>query len=206
MDIISDFHKLYYEMGDQTWKKTIWLGIKAEKCPFDLWVYQEIIFEVRPDVIIETGTYRGGATIFLASICDFINHGRIITIDVEDGMEPRHKRVTQILGSSISPEVITRVNEMINDEEKVMVILDSLHSKDHVSEELDIYSKFVSKGSYLIVEDTNINGNPVEPNFGPSSMEAVIEFLDRNKNFKSDRSREKFLVTFNPKGYLIRER
>jgi len=83
-----------------------------------------------------------------------------------------------------------------------MVILDSDHSKGHVLSELKIYSKFVTKGSYIIVEDTNINNHPVFPDFGPGPMEAVEEFLKENKDFSVDRSREKFYLTFNPKGFL----
>lgn len=85
-----------------------------------------------------------------------------------------------------------------------MVILDSDHKKVHVLNELKIYSKFVSKGSYLIVEDSNINGHPVLPNFGLSPMEAIKDFLKENKNFIIDKTKEKFFLTFNPNGYLKR--
>ena len=83
-----------------------------------------------------------------------------------------------------------------------MVILDSDHGKDHVLNELRTYSPFVTKGSYLIVEDTNINGHPVLHDFGPGPMEAVEDFLKENQNFTVDKSKEKFYLTFNPKGYL----
>lgn len=85
-----------------------------------------------------------------------------------------------------------------------MVVLDSDHSADHVTKELSIYSQFVSQGCYLVVEDTNINGHPVLPEFGPGPAEALEEFLAGNGQFTVDESREKFLLTFNPKGYLRR--
>ena len=97
---------------------------------------------------------------------------------------------------------MAQVGKLISDKDKVMVILDSDHHKEHVLNELRIYGKFVTKESYIIVEDTNINGHPVYPDFGPGPMEAVEEFLRENKNFVIDKTREKFYLTFNPRGYL----
>lgn len=205
-NVIDHFHRLYYDSGTQTWyKNTFWLGIRTWKCPLDLWVYQEIIFELKPDIIIECGTARGGSALFLASICDSLNKGRIISIDIEDKEDkPQHTRITYLLGSSTSEEIVERVKSFIRSKDKVMVILDSDHHKEHVLMELKIYSTFVTKGSYIIVEDTNLNGHPVESEFGPGPMEAVRVFLRGHKDFIIDKSREKFLLTFNPNGYLKR--
>jgi cephalosporin hydroxylase len=176
-----------------TWADTYWLGVPVLKCPLDLWIYQEIIFEVKPDVIIECGTFRGGSALFLAHMCDLVNNGRIISIDIEYREDrPKHERITYLIGSSTSEEIVRKVKSLIRDRDKVMVILDSDHHKEHVLKELKIYSKFVTKGSYLIVEDTNINGHPVVPDFGPGPLEAVEEFLKENKNFVADRTKEKF--------------
>jgi len=204
-NIVDHFHKLYYESEKETWKNTFWLGTPTQKCPLDLWIYQEIIFEIKPDVIIECGTYGGGSALFLASICDLSNQGEIITIDIKS-MEgrPEHKRITYLLGSTTSQEIVEKVRDLIKNKNRVMAILDSDHNKEHVLRELEIYSPFVTKGSYLIVEDTNINGHPVEPDFGPGPMEAVKEFLERNKNFVTDKSKEKFYMTFSPDGFLKR--
>jgi cephalosporin hydroxylase len=87
-----------------------------------------------------------------------------------------------------------------------MVILDSDHSQSHVEKELKLFAPLVTLNSYLIVEDTNINGHPAYPSFGPGPYEAVETFLRTNDNFEVDSSREKFLMTFNPKGYLKRVR
>jgi cephalosporin hydroxylase len=204
-NIVDHFHKLYYESKEDTWKNTFWLGTPTQKCPLDLWVYQEIIFQIKPDVIIECGTYGGGSASYLASICDFLNHGEIITIDIKSTEgRPEHKRITYLLGSSTSREIVEEVRDFIKNKNRVMVILDSDHNKEHVLRELEIYSSFVSIGSYLIVEDTNINGHPVEPDFGPGPMEAVKKFLEGNKNFVTDKSKEKFYMTFSPDGFLKR--
>lgn len=169
----------------------------------DLWIYQEIIFEVKPNIIIECGTAKGGSALFLVFVCDLVDNGRVITIDIEDRRErPRHSRIKYLLGSSVLEEIVGQVRKLISDKDKVMVILDSDHHKEHVLNELRIYSKLVTKGSYIIVEDTNINGHPVAHDFGPGPMEAVEEFLKENTNFVIDKSREKFYLTFNPRGYL----
>jgi cephalosporin hydroxylase len=205
--IISHFHRLYYESGDLdgTWRDTRWFGTRVAKCPLDLWVYQEIIYALRPDVIVECGTGGGGSAHFMACICDWLDHGRIVTIDINEKRErPQHPRVQQLFGSSTSEQVVAQVKESIGNAKTVMVILDSDHSKDHVLNELRLYSPFVSQGSYLIVEDTNINGHPVGANAGPGPMEAVEAFLQENTQFMLDKDKEKFFMTFNPNGYLKR--
>ena len=205
--IIDQFHRFYYDSGSlgQTWMNTSWLGVPTQKCPFDLWVYQEILYEQRPDVIIESGTCLGGSALFLASICDLLDHGRVITVDIEDKKVPvRHRRVTYLHGSSTSEAVVQRVAGSIGTAEKVMVILDSDHSKEHVLNELRLYSRYVTPRCYLIVEDTNLGGRPAAPDFGPGPAEAVQQFLDGNQDFVVDRSREKFYLTFNPGGFLRR--
>lgn len=202
-EIINQFHRLYYNDSRQTWENTFWMGVPAQKCPLDLWIYQEIIYELKPDVIIETGTASGGSVLFLASICDMINNGKVITIDIEDKKgRPEHERIKYLLGSSTSEESIKQIKKIISSKDKVMVILDSDHSKDHILNELRIYSEFVNMGSYIIVEDTNVNGHPVFQNHGPGPMEAVEEFLNENNDFEIDKTKEKFYFTFNPYGYL----
>ena len=198
---IRKFHKIYYNSG--VWHKTSWLGVPVLKCPFDLWVYQEIIVDTKPDFIIETGTAWGGSALFFASIFDLISNGKVITIDIEKYDIPLHPRVIQIIGNSVSSEVIEKVNGIVNGG-KTMVVLDSNHGKEHVLRELKLYSKFVSRGCYLVIEDTNVNGHPVLPKFGPGPMEAVIDFLHENNDFIVDKEKEKFFLTFSPKGFLKR--
>ena len=205
--VVDAFHEWYHRNGDRTYNRTSWLGVAAQKCPLDLWVLQEIIHEIRPDVIVETGTYKGGSAYYYASLLDLFGHGRVVTVDIEEqpGL-PRHDRITYLLGSSESDEILRRVEDSIGDGEKVMVLLDSDHSRDHVLKELRRYSDLVTVGSYLVVEDTHFNGNPILPNFGPGPMEAVQEFLAGNTGFEVDRSRERFGLTFNRSGYLRKVR
>jgi len=203
----EEFHKLLYETayakGD-AWNPK-WLGFAALKCPFDLWVYQEILHEIRPDIVLETGTARGGSALFLASILDLLGSGALVSIDIVRRPEwPTHRRITYLTGSSTSAPIMDEVRKRIAGASRVMVILDSDHKKGHVLEELRLYSPLVTKGSYLIVEDTNVNGRPVFPGFGPGPAEAIDEFLAGNTAFERDPARERFFVTFNPGGYLRR--
>jgi cephalosporin hydroxylase len=205
-DIIRACHELYYARKEQTWGNTRWLDAPVQKCPLDLWLYQEIIVELRPDLIIECGTGAGGSALYLASICDLLDHGRVVSIDIkEEVSRPRHPRITYLLGSSISPEVLAQVQQMADKVETILVILDSDHHCQHVLNELRIYSRFVTPGSYLIVEDTNLNGNPVAPDFGPGPKEATDLFRAENAEFVVDSACEKFMLTANPGGFLKRQ-
>jgi cephalosporin hydroxylase len=201
--LVDQFHTLYYSSREQTWGNTFWLGHRVLKCPLDLWTYQEILHEVQPELIIETGTYQGGSALFLASICDLLSLGEILTIDVDRRDDrPRHPRITYLTGSSTSNAILRQVRLRAKGTSRVLVILDSGHTKAHVLSELLAYAPLVTPGSYLVVEDTNLNGHPVESDHGPGPAEAVVEFLERNDAFVRDERREKFLLTFNPGGYL----
>lgn len=199
------FHSLYYDREEQTWRNTRWLGVPILKCPLDLWIYQELVAELRPDVIVECGTYGGGSALFLASMCDLVRHGRVVTIDVAVHQgRPTHPRITYLHGSSTDPAVLDAVRSEVSGAGTVMVILDSDHRQPHVSEELRCYSPLVTTGSYLVVEDTNINGHPVLHDFGPGPREALDAFLAGTDEFEVDDGREKFFLSFNPGGYLRR--
>jgi len=207
--IVKEFHRLYYNTRSRTWTNTRWLGIPVIKCPFDLWIYQEILFELRPDVVVECGTSKGGSAYFLSSMCELLGHGHVITIDLyAKPSRPQHERLTYLSGSSTDPQIVREVTRRIRDADgesaSVLVLLDSDHSREHVLDELRLYSPLVTPGSYVIVEDTNLNGHPVWPDFGPGPMEAVDIFLSENDDFVIDTSREKFYLTWNPRGYLKR--
>jgi cephalosporin hydroxylase len=207
--IKREFHQMYYDswVFEGTWKNTYWLGVPTYKCPLDLWVYQEILHKQRPDVIIETGTANGGSGLYLATMCDVIGHGQVVTIDIEHRADlPQHERLRYLLGSSTAPEILDEVRSILADAdaERVLVILDSDHRRAHVLDELRAYSGFVNDGSYLVVEDTHVNGHPIEPAHGPGPMEALDEFLRETDEFVIDESCEKFYMTFNPRGYLRR--
>jgi cephalosporin hydroxylase len=204
---VRRFHRLYYESGARTWGdgSVRWLGVETQKCPLDLWMYQQLLFETRPGVVVETGTHRGGSALFLASVFDLLGNGRVITVDVEaQPGRPAHERITYLSGSSTDPELVAAVADGIPSEARTMVVLDSDHRRDHVAAELGLYAPLVTVGWYLVVEDTNVNGHPVAPDFGPGPWEAVAEFVRDNPGFEVDRDCERFLLTFNPDGYLRR--
>lgn len=207
--IVEAFHELYYRLWDfSKGAGTIdlhWMGFHTLKCPMDMWAYQEILFETRPDLIIECGTRFGGSTAYLAALCDMLDRGRVVSIDVERRVDrPSHPRIRYIHGSSVDPAIVAAVRAEIGPDERVMVILDSDHARDHVRAELEAYHALVSRGCYLIVEDTNVNGHPVYPEHGPGPMEAAQDFLAGHSEFRVDESRERFLLTLNPSGYLLR--
>ena len=194
----------WYE-SPNTWQELSWLGVPLQKNPLDLWIYQEIISEIRPALIIETGTLRGGSALYLAHLCDLLGKGEVISIDI--GPQPNlpdHPRVRFLRGSSVAPHIIDQVKSLAGALEPVLVILDSDHAAPHVSSELDAYSPLVTPESYLIVEDTNVNGHPVMPSHGPGPMEAVREFLKTHREFQPDSYRERLMLTLNPLGYLKR--
>lgn len=205
--VVDAFHRLYYDGPEgegRVHHRTTWMGVPCLKCPMDLWAYQEILAEVRPDLVVETGTHLGGSALFLAHMLDLLGNGEVISIDILDRPgRPRHPRVRYVTGSS-ADAVLVRGLQAERPDARRLVILDSDHSKAHVAKELALFAPIVSVGSYLVVEDSNVNGHPVLPDFGPGPFEAVAEFLVANRHFASDLSREKFLMTFNPRGYLKR--
>ena len=203
--ITNRFHELYYYERDQTWRNTRWLGTDVLKCPLDLWVYQELLHELRPDLIIETGTAFGGSAAYLASLCDLLGKGRIVTIDAKQQPgRPSHPRVRYRTGLSTDPAIVAELHGQVRPGDRVLVILDSDHSEQNVLAELRAYHELVSVGSYCIVEDSNVNGHPVSSEFGPGPMEAIHAFLREQDAFEIDREREKFFLTFNPSGFLKR--
>ena len=203
---VRKFHQLYYNQTQRTWGSTYWLGVGVLKNPLDLWIYQELIHDLKPDLIVECGTAAGGSALFLASICDLVGRGRILTIDVEARPgRPNHPRIQYMTASSTSPSAVHAAKAAARDVASVLVVLDSDHSCQHVLNEMRLYADLVTKGSYMIVEDGNINGHPVLPAFGPGPTEAINQFLLERRDFVVDESREKFFMTFNPRGYLKKQ-
>jgi len=185
--------------------QTTYFGVKTLKSPIDAWIYQEIIFETKPDVIVEIGNANGGSALFLAHLCDMIGKGRIIGLDLSHKTVPehvkRHPRITFLEGDAC--RVFEYVDRLISKDERVLVIEDSAHTYENTLNVLRLYSQLIKIGDYFIVEDSICHhGLTVGPKPGP--YEAVEVFISENMDFKIDRSRERFLVTWNPKGYLRR--
>ncbi|MBI2023851.1 class I SAM-dependent methyltransferase [Candidatus Giovannonibacteria bacterium] len=193
--IIRQFTKSnYWNKKAQTLS---WFGVPTRKFPSDFWIYQEILFEKRPDILIECGTKRGGSALFFAHMFDILGKGRVISIDVKTEQEIEHPRITFLKGSSLD------VFDDLKPEGEVMVILDSNHFKDHVLKELNLYCNLVTPGQYIVVEDTVTS--TVHPRYrNCSPLEAVHEFLQSHPDFVPDRSREKFQISSCPNGYLLK--
>lgn len=187
-----------------------WQGVAVVKHPNDLFTYAEIIHQTKPDLIIETGTFAGGSALFLANLCDLADQGRVLSIDLAtDRPLPEHPRIDYLLGLSSTDEVVLSHVAKHADGKRCMVILDSAHNAAHVLDELKAYSPFVSKGCYLIVEDSNVDGyklgvGDIIGAEGPA--EAIKRFQPKNKGFLVDRSREAYGFTQNPDGFLRRIR
>jgi cephalosporin hydroxylase len=205
--IVDRFHKLFYgtKWKNGPWADMYWMGARTFKCPMDMWILQEIIWECRPNWIVECGTHQGGSALFFASICDLVGQGQVITIDVMHRNHlPEHSRIIYLTGSSTAHETFETVSRLTGHSSSVLVVLDSDHRYPYVIQEMNLYSQIVTLDQYLVVEDTNLNGHPIRADFGPGPMEAVKTFLANNSNFVVDHSREKMYLTFNPNGYLKR--
>lgn len=193
-------------MQERIVKESTYFGVKALKSPIDFWIYQEIIHETKPNVIIEIGNNYGGSTLALAHICDLLDSGRVIGIDISHSnlseQVKKHPRITLIEGDAC--DSFTKVSELISAKESVLVIEDSSHTYQNTLNVLMAYSVLVKPGDYFIVEDGICHhGLSVGPNPGP--YEAIGDFLRKNTAFEIDRSKEPFLITWNPKGYLRRK-
>ena len=207
--VIKFFHYIWWQSKD-TWPRNKFLGYEILQCPFDLQIYQEIIFALKPEFILQTGVCGGGSIVYFSSILDLMdasNDVKVIGIDIElskEAKEIKNDRVILFEGSSTSDEVVSKIKNYTQGK-KGIIILDSDHSETHVSKELSIYKDFVQKGCYLVVEDTNLNGNPVHPNFGPGPYEAVKKFLLENKDFRQDNQLwKRNLFSFHQYGWLVR--
>jgi cephalosporin hydroxylase len=158
--IAGAVHRLYYYGETRTWTATRWLGHPIPKLPLDAWVYQEIIAELRPGLIVETGTRFGGSALLMAHLCDLLDHRRAVSVDIAADVQPEHPRITYLDGSSTDPQIVATIRKMVPDGDPVIVVLDSDHRTENVRQEIAAYADLVTVGSYLIVEDTNTGDNP----------------------------------------------
>jgi cephalosporin hydroxylase len=208
--VIDQFNKLYYESGAAG--NLQWRNIEVLKNPCDLWMMLELLQRVRPSVLIETGTHYGGSALYFSEMTRLLDQPcSVITVDINPKFtySPEQHGISSVVGYSTDNRVVERVRTLLQEQLNrtpgpVMVMLDSDHSEENVTRELSLYSPFVTRNSYLVVEDTNVNGHPVGKDHGPGPWEAVQTFLSQNNDFEPDLSCQRHLLTFFPNGWLRR--
>lgn len=206
-DMIDTTHASYYNSG--AWGSNKYAGRRILQCPLDVFLFQEVVADTRPACVIETGVADGGSLLMFASYLDTIAappDSLVIGIDITIAgcvNLVAHPRIRLIEGNSTNPEVVARVTEMSGGR-RGMVVLDSSHHRDHVLSEMRLYFDMVAVGCFMVVEDTNINGHPVAPGWGPGPFEAVESFLRDNIKFRRDDLWRKNLWSFHQGGWLKR--
>ena len=201
-----------------------WFGVPIIQMPADIMATQEVIFKTKPDIIIETGVARGGSVIFLAAIQKLLGDGIVIGVDIDIRQHNRQsienslfsERIKLIEGPSTSPSTLELISSYIKRDSKVMVILDSDHSRQHVLDECLAYSKFVTAGNYLVVADTLMGfydqkTAPKDRSMhwfaGNEPLSAIKDFFDLNSDFIVDQEiNGKLILSSSPRGYLKKEK
>jgi cephalosporin hydroxylase len=185
------------------------MGVRALKNPFDAWICQEIIYNVQPDVIIEIGSASGGSTLYLANLLDILGKGMVISIDIDRSTYcVEHNRIVVLTGDSSSQEIIAKTTELCRGK-SVLILHDGDHHEQQVLRDLRSYSKLVSVNSYFIVEDSIVDlfepGDSIGQYYeGP--LKAIEQFVSENSDFVIDKECERYILTYNPKGFLMRIR
>lgn len=208
----QELMKLFHETP--IWRNFRFHAIQIEKSPLDLWSMQDAIQEIRPDFIVETGTFRGGSALFWANALNGLGltASRVLTVDISNynqdaSLDPLWAKYVEFMqGSSTDPEIVARIAARVRGR-KTLITLDSDHAAPHVLRELRMYSSLVSRGSYIVVEDTEMDGVPTYPESFPGPLAAVTQFLAEggDKEFAPDASREQMGITYNPGGWLRRK-
>jgi cephalosporin hydroxylase len=162
----------------------------VHNAPTDLMTYQELLTEVRPDWIIETGTRTGGRAMFLASVCDLLGTGRVVSVGPKQGPDlPTHDRVTYVEGTAHDRHTVNKVKDIVGKDPKGLLILGTRGGRKRMNQEFQAYSRFVSVGSYAVMEHTVLNGYPVDASFGLGPFEAVRNILNQQGTFVADTKR-----------------
>ncbi|MDA8135387.1 MAG: CmcI family methyltransferase [Desulfobacteraceae bacterium] len=218
-EIVNVFHSLFYASEqDHSGPPKLYNGVPIHKNPFDMFNYQQILFTQKPDYIIECGAFQGGSTLFFADTLSLIGKGKIVSVDICERAErwfpqvEAHERTILIPGSSVAPDIVSQVKNVVKDGKSFFVILDSLHTQAHVLAEMESYGPLLTKGNYMIVEDSNLNGHPLPPEWHTQTMreggpfEAVQEYMKKYSDFQIDKDMEnRFLFSYAPSGYLVKQ-
>lgn len=202
-ELTAEFTDMFWR--SLAWNETTWLGRRVVNCPTDLLAYQDLIATVKPDWVIETRTGTGGRALFLATICDLLDHGQILSIHERAAPNlPEHPRVRYLTGHSTDQDIVKQVREIVGEPANALAILGSRGGRERMVQEFEAYAPLVPVGSYIVMENTIVNGNPVLPEFGPGPAEAVRKIMRLRSDFAPDREVEKYALTFNPGGFLKR--
>lgn len=206
--VAREFTSVFHDLKAQTFATTTWLQVPLVKTPADILVFQQIISETRPELIVETGAYVGGSAMLFATVQEMLGiDGKVIAVDIDLSLihekVREHPRIELIEGSSTDPEVVSRIRAAAEGK-RTMVDLDADHRAHHVLAELRTYSSLVSPNCYLVVEDSFFGGRPVRPDAVPGPSEALDAWFAEDPPFESDRWRERYLLTQNPRGYMRR--
>jgi cephalosporin hydroxylase len=189
------------------WDRTTWLGRRIDTAPTDLLAYQEIITSVQPAWVVEIGTGDGGRSLFLASMCELIEHGKVLSVDATlAGDVPQHPRLQYVEGVPHDPATVRAVFDVVGPSRPVVVVLGACSDQFKTAAQFEAYQSLVTVGSYTVIADTVVNGHPVWPGFGPGPAEAVKQVLGEHGEFAQDPLMEKYSLTFNPGGFLKRIR
>jgi cephalosporin hydroxylase len=202
-------HKVSYEVT--------WLGMRIIQLPEDILMMQELIYKLRPDVVIETGVAHGGTAVFYASMLELIGKGRVVSVDIDIRKHnrvaieahPMSQRITLIEGDAVAPATVAKVRDLVASSETVLLALDSNHTREHVAKELEAYSRLVTPGSYVVVFDSVLDRLEDAPSFkdewrGGSVARAIEDFLATHPEFEVDPSYNRLGATYCPNGFLRR--
>ncbi|MBN1275017.1 class I SAM-dependent methyltransferase [Candidatus Woesearchaeota archaeon] len=206
---VATKNKLDYEID--------WLGVPIIQSPEDIVLMQELIYDLKPDVIIDIGIAHGGSLVYYASLLELIGKGEVIGVDIDirehnrEVLEdhPLFKRIKLLQGDSSSPDMFSKVKALIPDDASVLLCLDSNHTKNHVLNELRLYHSLIKVGGYIVIFDTATSklaemGSCEKMYIKNGPKEGVEVFLKENDSFVIDKKFNKLVVGTSPDGYLKR--
>lgn len=207
-EVFDRFHRWY--VSSPLWG-TSYLGVPIVKCVFDLWNYQDIITNMKPSLIVEFGTNIGGSALWFANLLDALKiDGKVFTVDILDiasNIVKEHPKIELFVSNSTDESVANRIRELRETYPgKIFAILDSNHTKGHVFAEMELLRNILVTGDFLVVEDGNINGHPVLPDWGEGPFEAIAEYIEKYPNdyVREINYERRFGFTFAVNGYLRR--
>lgn len=205
-DLDKPLRNVLVDLQSRITNETHYFGVKTIKNPLDFWVYREMVFDHKPDVVLEIGNFNGGSALAFAHILDLMGHGVLIGLDLNHNHIPQHikdhPRIKLIEGDACSN--YDKVSELIPKDARVLIFEDSAHTYQNTLNVLNTYHSLIKPGDYIVIEDT-ICHHGLDEGPSPGGYEAVEEFVSGNPDFEIDREKENFGITWNPKGFVRRK-